>query len=182
MAKWNLYKLANAIYPLVDEAEPFQELLDWFDTTYLEKYSSMMRGKLGLSIIQEPDKELIETLENVLQLTETDMTIFFRNLANISSSSKVNDARILLEPIQDAFYVLDEVKGEVLSQWHAWLTAYVDRLKFETVTDEERQVAMNKVNPKYVLRNYMAQLIIDEADKGDYALIDSVYRLLKNSV
>jgi uncharacterized protein YdiU (UPF0061 family) len=179
VAKWNLYKLANAIYPLVDEAEPFQELLDWFDTEYHEKYTAMMRGKLGLNAIQESDKGLIETLEKVLQLTETDMTIFFRNLANISSSSKVNDASILLEAIQDAFYVLDEVKGEVLTQWQSWLSAYVDRLKLETVTDEERQVAMNKVNPKYVLRNYMAQLIIDEADKGDYSLIDSVYRLLK---
>lgn len=38
---------------------------------------------------------------------------------------------------------------------------------------------MNKVNPKYVLRNYMAQLVIDAVDKGDYSLIEEIHTMLK---
>jgi serine/tyrosine/threonine adenylyltransferase len=53
-------------------------------------------------------------------------------------------------------------------------------LKVENLTDDERKISMNAVNPKYVLRNYMAQLAIDEADKGDYSLVEELYNLLKN--
>ena len=57
--------------------------------------------------------------------------------------------------------------------------AYLERLKLEKLSDVERKAEMNKVNPKYVLRNYMAQLVIDEADNGNYSMIDEVFSLLK---
>ena len=52
-------------------------------------------------------------------------------------------------------------------------------MKKETFSDEERKEKMNTTNPKYVLRNYMAQLAIDDADKGDYKLIDELFQMLK---
>ncbi len=81
--------------------------------------------------------------------------------------------------INDAFYESYEIKDEVVEKWTAWFSKYGERLLQESATDEERKVTMNKVNPKYVLRNYMAQLAIDDADTGDYKLIDELFQLLK---
>jgi uncharacterized protein YdiU (UPF0061 family) len=66
-----------------------------------------------------------------------------------------------------------------LNNWHTWLNHYKKRINEEALTDDERKQLMNSVNPKYVLRNYMAQLSIDEADKGDYSLINELFELLK---
>ena len=179
IAQWNLYKLANALYPLVDDAEPLQELLEWFATAYTEKYLDMMRSKLGLILPQKSDSELIQNLEKVLQSTETDMTIFFRNLGKIKKKES-EGFKTFMEEVQDAFYATNELKDSILNDWSDWFLKYQKRLLLEEVTDEVRQSAMNTVNPKYVLRNYISQLIIDEADNGKYELLDEVFTVLKN--
>src|SRR5690606_14865034 len=85
-----------------------------------------------------------------------------------------------LDPVMDAFYAPGELKGAVLDQWKKWFLDYRALLQEEELSDEQRKTRMNKVNPKYVLRNYMAQLAIEAADKGDYGLIDELFTLLKN--
>ena len=73
------------------------------------------------------------------------------------------------------------MKDKVISnQWKEWFKNYSERLQDESSTDIERKLAMNAVNPKYVLRNYMAQLAIDASETGDYKLIDELFQLLKN--
>ena len=179
IAQWNLYQLANALYSFIDESDPLQEILDQFNTDFHVKYLKMMRGKLGLQKEVGADRDLISGLEKTLQLTETDMTLFFRLLNQYSASMDVEDVEALLEPIKDAFYVPTELKEDVLEAWHQWLAQYVYRLQLEEVSDTERKTAMNATNPKYVLRNYIAQMVIDEADKGNLELLNEVFELLK---
>ena len=190
IALWNLYNLANAIYPLINETEGLEEILSNYQAIVDTKYVAMMRSKIGLQKNEVTDKELIQELENTLRLTETDMTIFFRNLAKMPKNMEVKDDDLSCldhfidafykpEEITDTFYKPEEIKDSVFIKWKSWLRSYIERLQKEELSDEERQVAMNKVNPKYVLRNYMAQLAIDDADKGDYSLIDEFYNLLK---
>ena len=174
---WNLFKLANALYPLIEEVEPLQNILDEYSTVYDKKYQVMMQAKLGLFSSDENDKELIGRLEETLQLTETDMTIFFRNLSTISLKDSPEKA---LQKVKNAFYVIDEVEEKIKMHWLDWFERYLSRLKKETLSSEKRKEKMDAVNPKYVLRNYMAQLAIDDADKGNYKLIDELYQLLKN--
>lgn len=176
VAHWNLYQLANALYPLVEEAKPLEDALKSFEDKFAESRIEMMRSKLGLHIQEETDLALIDSLEQRLELTETDMTIFFRLLANVR---KENTAKHVLESLQEAFYALEELKGSIADQWLTWLQQYLDRLQKENLPDKDRKSSMNQVNPKYVLRNYMAQLAIDAADNGDYSLIDELYQLLK---
>ena len=107
------------------------------------------------------------------------MTIFFRNLANVSRDMKIDTGMEFLETIKDAFYQIEELKGTSLEAWRKWFDLYLQRLQKEKQTDEERRVKMNKVNPKYVLRNYMAQLAIDAADKGDFSIVEELYVLMK---
>jgi len=173
---WNLFKLANALYPLIEEVEPLQEILDEFESLYLAQYETMMFQKLGITA-NEDNKQLIASVEKNLQLIETDYTIFFRNLSAISKEDNPTSA---LKKVESAFYNLPELKGDILQQWENWFANYINVLNSETVSDKERIIQMNTVNPKYVLRNYMAQLAIDDADKGNYQLIDELYQLLKN--
>lgn len=170
---WNLFKLANAIYPLIEEAEPLQDILSEYQEEVKIAYLEMMKSKLGLVEINAKDEVLIAELERILQLTETDMTIFFRKLSGFRT---VEDA---LQVISNAFYKPEELEGKITEEWSAWFSAYAERLKLETKSNTERSKAMNLVNPKYVLRNYMAQLAIDDADKGNYTLIDELFQLLK---
>ncbi|MUU77479.1 protein adenylyltransferase SelO [Winogradskyella endarachnes] len=172
---WNLIQLANALYPLVEEAEPLEEILNNYQIEVQLELQQMMRSKLGLKVADRNDIQLIEALENVLQLSETDMTIFFRNLANLEKENTEN----WYATIENAFYKPEEISGEIKLQWSSWFKTYEERLTLETLSDAERKSEMNKVNPKYVLRNYMAQLAIDDADKGNYDLIDEFFKLLK---
>ena len=172
---WNLYQLANALYPLIEEAAPLEKILEDYKSNFEKKSQDMMRAKLGLTSDKETDINIIQSLENNLQATETDMTIFFRTL----SSFKKEQPEKGVELIQDAFYTPDTIKGNVLNNWKQWFADYAKRLEDETTSADERLQQMNKVNPKYVLRNYMAQLAIDKADKGDTSLLEEMYLLLK---
>jgi uncharacterized protein YdiU (UPF0061 family) len=135
----------------------------------------MMRSKLGLTIQDKNDASLVMNLEDCLMLSETDMTIFFRLL----SKYKQGEIENAVNRIEDAFYKPEEIKDAILIQWKDWFTSYDQRLQIEVTSDEERSKMMNLVNPKYVLRNYMAQLAIDDANKGNYQLIDELFNLLK---
>ncbi len=174
---WNLYQLANALYLLIEEAEPLEAVLEYYQEKFPEKYMQMMRDKLGLFSSNESDGKLVSDLEEVLQKTETDMTIFFRLLATISKEDTVENVIIKIEK---AFYIPSEIVDEVKLFWETWFQNYLDRLQNESVSDEDKKTKMNAVNPKYVLRNYMAQLAIDDADKGNYSLLNELYLLLKN--
>ena len=172
---WNLLQLANALYPLVEDAEPFETILNQYKTDFETRLLNMMRSKIGLQVEAENDQKLILDLEDILHVTETDMTIFFRKLSNF----KKNEPSKGLEIIQMAFYKPDNVVGNIEKRWKGWFENYSERLRKETFSDEERKSNMNAVNPKFVLRNYMAQLAIDDADIGDYKLIDELFRMLK---
>jgi len=177
IALWNLLQLANALYPLIEDVKPLETILEDYSNSFQEDFYKMMSQKLGFETLKKNDASLIDQLLAVLQETETDMTIFYRNL---SSVSKEDSAEKALDKIKDAFYTLTEVKEHVQETWLYWFTQYLNRLHEETVLDAARKTNMNLVNPKYVLRNYMAQLAIDAADKDDYTLIDELYTLLRN--
>ena len=172
---WNLLKLANALYPLIEEAEPLQNILSEYQEELKVAYLKMMKSKLGLFEVDANDQVLVDELEAVLQQSETDMTIFFRELAKFRTDGTSDGLAI----VGEAFYDPKGIKGEKATLWEDWFLKYKERLKKEKKRDVERAVVMNSVNPKYVLRNYMAQLAIDDADKGDYVLLDEFFNLLK---
>jgi len=179
IAIWNLLQLANALYPLVEEAEPLEEILKASQTHFSEAYLDMMNRKLGLAHVHEADATLIEDLLTVLGASETDMTLFFRKLADFEADTDLGEGDTFLNIIRPAFYQPTEITGELLTQWRSWFQLYQQRLKEGNRPQMERKAAMNAVNPKYVLRNYMAQLAIDKADSGDYTLIEELHKLLK---
>lgn len=171
---WNLYQLANALYPIIEEVAPLNAILEQYKIDFEIQSLQMMKSKLGLYTSDEDDAKLIQNLEDTLQLVETDMTIFFRNL------SRFTDDKSGLQLIKKSFYDFDTISDDVKNSWNLWFKKYDERLQVERLSSEERKEKMDVVNPKYVLRNYMSQMAIDEADKGNYALIDELFQLLKN--
>lgn len=182
VAQWNLYMLAQAIYPLIDEPEPLQKALDSFARQYTSGWNTMMANKLGLSEYRPAgDDELIAELLNVLAQLETDMTIFYRRLTNISSATSpdASDSELIF-PLQDAYYDPAQLDIEVSKKIAGWLRKYIHRLRKDAMDNTQRVQQMNSVNPKYVLRNYLAQLAIDKAHEGDYSMINELLELLRN--
>lgn len=175
IAMWNLYKLANALYPIVEEAQPLQNILDKYEQIYVNKYNVMMKKKLGLDA-ETDERILISELEKILQVSETDYTIFFRKLSLVNTHNTPEEA---LKKISDAFYNVKEIQNDNKKRWISWFEQYITRIGKLDIPNKERVKQMNRVNPKYIFRNYMAQLAIDAADKGDYSLIDEFYELLK---
>ena len=174
IALWNLLQLANALYTIIEDVPGLEAVLDEYQTQFEVRYIDMMRSKIGLEKQFQTDVEIIKELEENLRLVETDMTIFFRELA----LHRIGDS---IERILDKVtYTPLTNEHEAHGAWQKWFQKYDQRLKLETATNDERYISMNAVNPKYVLRNYMAQLAIDAADEGDYSLIDELYTMLKN--
>ncbi len=172
---WNLMKLANALYPLIEDVTPLEAILESFKSNYEVAYVEMMKSKLGLYKENEGDASLISSLENTLLQVETDMTIFYRKLSEIQ---KDDSLQMAMDSVNEAFYDKDAMDDEATKAWFRWFSLYLDRLHEETLSDVDRAQKMNQVNPKYVLRNYMAQLAIEDAEKGDYGLINELYQVL----
>lgn len=185
VALWNLTQLANAILPVAGQVEPLQQAIADYAKEYEPAWLTMMAGKLGLSQVDPArDKPLVDELLEVLQLTETDLSLFYRGLAQLDTADegahRANDTA-LLEPLLPAYYAPETLTGEHRARTTAWLRRYLNRLSAESGADAEaRRRRMNRVNPKYVLRNYLAQLAIDQCEQGDYALLHELQALLRH--
>ena len=136
----------------------------FYISCYEKEINQVWAAKLGLDKFQEDDSELITELNELLQKVETDMTIFFRLLTYIDGPDIVQ--------LGKAFY--DDIDVQT-DEWNAWLTRWWHR-----VDGMPNRESMIKSNPKYVLRNWMAQMSIDAAEKGDYSVAVELYEMLKN--
>jgi uncharacterized protein YdiU (UPF0061 family) len=189
VALWNLVQLANALVPLVEEPDVLQAALAGYAETFEAAHLSMQAAKLGLveagadsrtAREHEADKLLVEELVQVLTLVETDMTLFFRGLAGLPTevTTPLTD-EALLEPLAEAYYDPGALVAGPRAATVAWLRRYVERVRAAGLSDAQRSRRMNAVNPKYVLRNYLAQLAIDEAEKGEPRRVRELLEVLR---
>ena len=153
IAQWNLARLAEALLPVVEKTQ-LEAGLQLYADTYNAAFPLALARKLGL---HSPDEALVDELFAVLSEAETDFTLFFRNLA------LANDG---LEPLRPAFY-----SDEPRPRLSAWLQKYV-------ALNPDR-ASMNRVNPKYVFRNYLAQQAIDALERGDASVLERLMRVLE---
>jgi len=179
IAHWNLLQLANSIFPIVKNAAALELILNNFVINYEQRYLKMQLSKLGLQQTLENDDFLISELLAILQLVETDMTIFYRQLAkvNLSNLTEKEYRHIFIESYYQPDQP-DQLSEEYWQQLHTWLQKYARRCEIENLEPEKRARIMNSVNPLYVLRNYLAQLAIDKAEKGDYSGIEELMDVL----
>lgn len=181
IGQWNLFQLANAIYPLINEEQALQNILSEYNQYYQQQWLNMMRGKLGLSKTEaKGDLILFTNLESLLSSVETDMTLFYRLLANWDSSTDSNNTEQLVTHFKECFYHLSELDNGYLLSLSLWIAAYQKRLFSENISDPQRKILMDKVNPCYILRNFQVQAAIERAESGDYSQIQILQTLIKN--
>ena len=183
IAYWNLVQLANAIYPLIGKIEPLQEALSVYSQQFQDGWQAMMAKKLGLKTFESAtDDSLVTELLAILPLAETDMTIFFRRLAMIDvdvKSLRNTSNETLMAPVMPAYYLPEQLTHEYRTRMGSWLRDYLIRLVKDNTSHETRRRRMNAVNPKYVLRNYLAQLAIDKAEQGDFSLVNELLEVMR---
>ena len=174
IAQWNLLQLANAIYPLIGEAEPLNAILGDFASSYTREAQAANAAKLGLPhYAPESDEPLFAELFALLGSVETDMTLFFRNLAQVALDAPT------MAPLVDSYYQPAAVVQKVRERTETWLARYAQRVRGVGEPDAVRIARMNAANPLYVPRNYLAQLAIDDAEAGDFALLNEWMDVLR---
>jgi len=161
---WNVACLGQALTPLIP-VEQCNSALARYEPAYVEAYSNLMRAKLGLEAAHADDHQLVLDLLDIMANNGVDYTIFFRALSGFRPGAANGQLR-------DQF-----IEREAFD---AWAQRYAARLSQEGTDDAERQARMNRVNPRYVLRNYLAQVAIEKATTDrDYSEIDRLLALLR---
>ena len=184
IAHWNLAQLAQSIYPLIGQQEPLLNALDEYRNVFEQGWRQMMSRKLGWNSFEPAiDEALVSELLEILPLVETDITIFYRRLAEVDTQaenlSETSD-QALMEPLMESYYQPAQLTNDYVSRFGKWIRDYIDRTQRDGTPDDVRRRRMNKVNPKYVLRNYLAQLAIDKAEEGDNSMVDELLELLRH--
>ncbi|MBK7300335.1 MAG: YdiU family protein [Moraxellaceae bacterium] len=161
---WNLNALAYALSPLIDK-EDIMTALQSYEATLLDTYYKGIKAKLGLIEDDAQDNALAFDLLDILMKNNMDYTRTFRALSHINQ-----------EDIQCSLRddCLDRAKFD------DWFKRYTQRLAQEKTTNLQRQQQMQATNPKYILRNYLAQIAIEKAEKGDFSEIDTLLMLVQN--
>ena len=175
IAHWNLWQLANALYPVIQQVEPLERALMSYADIHESEYRQMMQAKLGFAAWhagEEADDGLLDTLHRLLERGEVDMTIFFRGLADLDPQAPS------LAPFEAAFYD-DTRRAGVETELLRWLQAYAARLRSDAVPAAVRRAGMNRVNPIYVPRNYLAQQAIEAAEAGDLSELETLFDVLR---
>ena len=165
IAHWNLYCLAEALLPLL-EMEDAEAALQQYEAQFERHYLALMRAKLGLASEQPGDDALVRDTLTLLHQQRADYTGFFRRLGGFDSAAGADNADLGALFAQRAAY-------------GAWAERYRRRLALESSQDAARKARMDRVHPKYVLRNYLAETAIRKAaDERDYGEIERLARLL----
>lgn len=169
---FNVSCFAQALLPLIDSnsenaAAMATKELSKYQTIFITDFSNLMRQKLGLEKTDAADQQLLEELLLLMKDDHIDYTILFRRLSDFDSTDTNNNSHI-----RDIFMQRD--------RFDLWARKYQLRLNSEEGSDEQRALKMKQVNPKYILRNYMAEVAIKNAEENDFSEVERLFNLLQN--
>ncbi len=178
VAHWNLYRLAEALRPLVSDAAPLRAALDNFEPAFTQAFTSLMAAKLGLRHWQDDDQPLLDELWQLLHTQRADFTQAFRRLAWADLPPDAAEAeQVALDALGQRGHFLD-LFYDTVSAEH-WLQRWQARANHGWANPHERRQAMLSVNPLYVLRNHLAENAIRAADQGDDTEVVRLFEVLQ---
>ena len=164
VAAWNLTKLAQTLVPLLS-VETASAAIGDYPQQFGQAYIGRMAAKFGLPANDETMPLLMDALQLLAQ-NHVDYTIFMRRLCDFDSAESA-----ITPPLRDLF--LDR------AAFDAWALRYAAALRQQGSNEAERAQAMRALNPKYILRNHLAEVAIRRAaDERDYSEINRLHRLL----
>ncbi|MGH7884914.1 MAG: protein adenylyltransferase SelO [Thermodesulfobacteriota bacterium] len=162
---WNFGKLIQSLQTIISSDEGI-EALERYKNIYFNSYYELMLKKFGFENKIDKDRKFIDNTLEILEKFKIDYQVFFRKLSNFKRGA---------EKIEDQYLKKLSVTSKELSEW---FEKYRSRLKKETLEDNERKKSMKSVNPKYILRNYICEQVIREAeDNKNYSEIDRIRKV-----
>jgi serine/tyrosine/threonine adenylyltransferase len=168
VGQWNCYALGQALLPLIGEVDAVQQALGVYRGAFAGKLDELLHQKLGLTANQEGDRALFDAMFSLMQANRVDFTQFFRRLGDLPRDPGLPGGAALRDQFIDR------------AGFDAWALQYRQRLRQENSLDSARRAAMHAVNPKYVLRNYMAQVAIEKAQTKDFSEVARLLALLEH--
>jgi uncharacterized protein YdiU (UPF0061 family) len=163
---WNCYALGQALLPLIGDVDETKAALAVYEPAFKTKMDALLHAKLGLTTVEEQDSALFDQLFSIMAASHVDFTLFFRRLGDLRRDDAAGD-----EPVRDLF--IDR------AAFDHWAVQYRARLLRENSNDMQRKLAMHRVNPKYVLRNYLAQVAIEKAQIKDFSEVAKLLAVLE---
>ncbi len=180
IAHWNLLQLAEAIYPLINQTEPLEAALQHYADYYRQNSLNMFAAKLGFNSSSKDIQQLHNDLEKLLRQVETDMTLFYRALANLDPVCKTPFSNNDLDDLfKHSWYQENQITDGYRLNLNSWLEQYRGLVRQSGLQDDERKQLMNSTNPKFVLRNYLAQQAIDGLEQGDDSILRDLMKAMQ---
>ena len=172
IGQWNLWQLANALHPLINDSQFLEQELNGYGTYFWSKHDEMLAKKFGFDRLIGSDEEFFTSWQQMMQDLKLDYALFFILLEKFDDNS---DIKKHFEPC--VYYQLSENDWDKLE---VFLQNYHNRLKENTISNEERLALMQKSNPKFILRNYLLYNCIEELEKGSMELFNKIWNALQN--
>ncbi|RCW72719.1 protein adenylyltransferase SelO [Pseudorhodoferax soli] len=163
VAYWNLFCLGQALLPLIEDQDQALAALETYKADFPQALETAMRAKLGLAQPLDDDRALIEATLQLLARQRVDYTIFWRRLSGAVA------AGMALAPVRDLF-----LDGAAFDDW---AVLYQRRMAGGDLG--QAGARMHAVNPKFVLRNHLAEQAIRRAQEKDFSEVERLHRLLQ---
>jgi uncharacterized protein YdiU (UPF0061 family) len=161
---WNLNALAHAFTPYLS-VEQIQSALGHYELILQNDYAELMCSKLGLKTGDKNNQPVVNQWLDLMAQDKRDYSLSFRLLCDF-------DVHGGNRALRDHF-----VDTKTFSHWAENYTAL---LLSQNIQQAQRQRSMKQYNPNYLLRNYLAQLAIDDAEQGDFTKFDTLLEVLRD--
>ncbi len=165
VGEWNCYCLGQALLPLLGSVEEAESVLSAYRPAFTEEFARHLRAKLGLAEANDADEALFNSLFGILDAGRVDFTRFFRGLSRVRRADASGDAAC-----RDLF--IDR------AAFDGWVADYRARLRTEALDDASRAARMDRANPKFVLRNHLAETAIQRALARDFSEVERLQAVL----
>lgn len=179
IGQWNCHALAQAMLPLIGDVDTTQEALSTYVPSFESRYQELMLAKLGLvsadATMREQDIALLESYLELMARNRSDYTLSFRRLSQITSCNNIGAGNLETQHQQERTLLDLFLDRESVQDW---LQHYRTRLQKQAGDEAGRQLAMNQVNPKFVLRNHLAQQAIEKAEQHDFSEVRKLLDIL----
>ncbi len=172
IAQWNLWQLANALFPLIKDKEKLETILNDFSQCFWKKHDEMMAKKFGFDEVLQDDDEFFTLAQKIMTELKADYTLFFKKIEELTENT---DLKLHFEEV---FY--SEISDEQFLGFEEFISAYKKRLKKNTISKTKSLVLMRETNPKFILRNYLLFQCINEVNEGKRDLLEKIIIALEN--
>ncbi|WP_226063553.1 protein adenylyltransferase SelO [Kaistella polysaccharea] len=172
IAQWNLWQLANALFPLIKDETKLEGTLNDFNERFWKKHDEMMAKKFGFDNLLEEDAQFFTDAQEIMQDLTIDYTLFFKQLESFTENT---DCKLQFEEV-----IYTSTSTAQFEKLQLFLQKYQERLDKNTISKIASLELMRKTNPKFILRNYLLFECINELNDGKKDLLNKLLIALEN--